>query len=90
MIVDEIDSVQKIENEILKHKANSPQKAIVNFCISCMGYHKAYVKECTALNCPLYDFRLGKNPYRKSREYTEEEKEKLKERARKARESKNS
>lgn len=90
MIVDEIDSVQKIENEILKHKANSPQKAIVNFCISCMGYHKSYVKECPALNCPLYDFRLGKNPYRKSREYTEEEKEQLKERARKARESKNS
>ena len=90
MIIDEIDSVQKIENEILKHKANSPQKAIVNFCISCMGYHKPYVKECTSLNCPLYDFRLGKNPYRKSREYTEEEKEQLKERARKARESKNS
>ena len=90
MIVDEIDFVQKIENEILKHKANSPQKAIVNFCISCMGYHKSYVKECKALNCPLYDFRLGKNPYRKSREYTEEEKEQLKERAKKARESKNS
>ena len=90
MIVDEIDSVQKIENEILKHKANSPQKAIVNFCISCMGYHKSFVKDCSATNCPLYEFRLGKNPYRKSREYTEEEKEQLKERARKARESKNS
>ena len=90
MIIDELDSVQKIENEILKNKATTPQKAIVNFCISCMGYHKSYVKDCTAPDCPLYDFRLGKNPYRKSREYTEEEKEQLKERARKAREARNS
>lgn len=90
MVFDELEMVEKIENEILTNKATSPQKAIVNFCISCMGYHKSFVKECTSTTCPLYDFRLGKNPHRKSREYTEEEKEQLKERARKARESKNS
>lgn len=89
-MLDELEIVEKTENEILNKKPNTPQKAIVDFCISCMGYHKSYVKECTALNCPLYDFRLGKNPYRKSREYTEEQREELKERARKARESKNS
>ena len=86
--MDELEMTQKIENEILKSKANSPQKAIVNFCISCMGYHKTWVKECTATTCPLYEFRLGKNPYRKTREYSEEELQELKDRAKKAREKK--
>lgn len=86
--MDELEMTQKIENEILKSKANSPQKAIVNFCISCMGYHKTWVKECTAKNCPLYEFRLGRNPYRKTREYSEEELQELKDRAKKAREKK--
>lgn len=86
--MDELEMTQKIENEILKNKANSPQKAIVNFCISCMGYHKTWVKECTAKDCPLYEFRLGRNPYRKVREYSDEELENLKNRAKKARESK--
>lgn len=85
--MDELEMTQKIENEILKTKANSPQKAIVNFCVSCMGYHKSWVKECTATDCPLYEFRLGKNPYRKVREYSEEELNNLKDRAKKARES---
>lgn len=86
--MDELEMVQKIENEILKNKANTPQKAIVNFCIMCMGGHKSWVKECTSINCPLYEFRFGRNPYRKVREYSEEELEKLKNRAKKARESK--
>ena len=88
-MLDELENVEKTENEILNKKPNTPQKAIVDFCISCMGYHKAFVKDCSATNCTLYEFRLGKNPYRKSREYTEEQREELKERARKARESKN-
>lgn len=86
--MDELEMTQKIENEILVNKANSPQKAIVNFCVSCMGYHKGWVKECTATTCPLYEFRLGKNPYRKTREYSEEELQELKDRAKKAREKK--
>ena len=89
-MLDELEIVEKTENEIINKKPNTPQKAIVDFCISCMGYHKSYVKDCSATKCPLYEFRLGKNPYRKSREYTEEQREELKERARKARESKNS
>ena len=71
-------------------KITSPLDAIKEMCIDCCGGEKSWVKECTSPNCALYEFRLGKNPYRKSREYTEEQKEKLKERARLAREFKNS
>ena len=63
---------------------SNPLKAIQVFCFECCGGEKQDVKECTAKACALYPYRLGKNPYRKSREYTEEEKEKLKERAKKA------
>ncbi len=69
---------------------STPIKAIKIFCIECCGGNKSYVKECTSTKCSLYDYRLGKNPNRKMREYTEEEKEQLKERVRKAREARNS
>ena len=68
----------------------SPLEAIKEMCVDCCGGEKSWIKECNSHNCPLYEFRLGKNPYRKSREYTEEQKEQLKERARLARESKKS
>ena len=58
-------------------------------CLQCCCGSPKEVKNCPCIDCALYPYRLGKNPYRKSREYTEEEKEKLKERAKKARESKN-
>lgn len=69
---------------------STPIKAIQIFCIECCGGNKSYVKECTSTKCCLYDYRLGKNPNRKMREYTEEEKERLRERAKKAREARNS
>ena len=71
-------------------KITSPLDAIKEMCIDCCGGERSWVKECTSPNCALYEFRLGKNPYRKSREYTEEQKEKVKERERLARESKKS
>lgn len=45
----------------------SPLSAIEEFCLECCGYNSADVKTCTAPNCPLFEFRNGKNPYRKKR-----------------------
>lgn len=59
----------------------SPVKAIKTFCVEeCNCGNYTYAKNCVDNKCPLYPFRLGKNPYRKGREFTEEEKEKLRER----------
>ena len=58
----------------------SPTKAIRAFCVECSGDSTAEVKRCPATHCPLYPFRFGKNPYRKRREMTEEERQVLRDR----------
>lgn len=63
----------------------SPIKAIREHCIECCGGSSNEVKLCTAVQCPLYAFRFGKNPYRKSREMSEQEKEVLRDRLANAR-----
>ena len=34
--------------------------AIRNFCLECMGYNAAEVRRCTAPECWLYPYRLGR------------------------------
>ena len=60
----------------------SPIKAIKEHCSECMCWVRAEVLGCTDKLCPLYPFRLGKNPGLK-RELTEEQKEALSDRAKK-------
>jgi len=43
----------------------SPLKAIKAHCLECTGYEYQETKNCTDLKCPLYPYRLGKNPQRK-------------------------
>lgn len=51
----------------------NPVKAIREFCLDCCGDSPSTVKDCTSVNCALYPFRLGKNPYRAKREMTDEQ-----------------
>ena len=49
-------------------KCKSPLKAIREKCVECMDGRKSdgYVKrisECVSADCPIYEFRFGKNPY---------------------------
>ena len=51
-----------------KHK--TPLKAIKETCVQCMGGRESegYLKrisECVSADCPIYEFRFGKNPYHK-------------------------
>lgn len=57
-------------------KPGTPLKAIRAFCTECFGGSVREIKNCTAPRCPLYEFRLGKNPYLK-RELTEEQRNRL-------------
>lgn len=66
----------------------NPVKAIRKFCLECCGDSSAEVKTCSAPRCPLYAFRFGKNPYRKKREMTEEQREAAKTRLAEARKNK--
>ena len=67
-------------------KITNPIKAIRCFCIDCMGGQAREVKDCTAPNCPLYAFRMGKNPY-PARQFTEEQRQAMAERMRKVNEA---
>jgi len=42
----------------------SPLKAIRANCIDCSGGTLKEVKDCVIHNCPLYPFRMGRNPNR--------------------------
>ncbi len=39
-------------------------KLIRKFCLECMGGRKQLVGECRSLDCPLHQYRFGKNPKR--------------------------
>ncbi|MGV7222470.1 MAG: hypothetical protein ACQ9MH_13175 [Nitrospinales bacterium] len=45
-----------------KGNPKTPLKAIREFCLKCTGAPKA-VKECKSVNCEMFPFRFGKNPY---------------------------
>jgi len=66
----------------------NPVKAIRLKCRDCTSDQRSEIDNCTVKKCPLYPFRMGKNPYRSKRELTEEQKEQMQERLKKAREQK--
>lgn len=37
-------------------------KVIVDFCDECMGDQHSFVVDCTAPTCPLFPYRLGRDP----------------------------
>jgi len=48
-----------------KKKSTSPLKAIRAYCLDCSNNQASEIRDCPIPNCPLYDFRFGKNPYTK-------------------------
>lgn len=50
----------------------TPIKAIRAKCLDCAGDSSNDVRDCVITECPLYAYRLGKNP-RIKREVSEEE-----------------
>jgi hypothetical protein len=43
-------------------KRRTPTKAIRAYCIECSNGSQKEVRECVMPDCPLYDYRMGKNP----------------------------
>ena len=57
----------------LGHMCMSPLKALRLRCIDCCGGSAPEVRLCTAVDCPAWPFRMGKNPYRTKRVISEEQ-----------------
>ena len=68
-------------NRYKPKKQKKTLKAIREFCIECVGgrenegYMK-HIKNCVSLDCALFDFRFGNNPYHKQKLTKEQRKEK--------------
>ena len=41
----------------------SPMRAIRAKCIDCSGGNTAEARKCVAIKCPLWPFRMGRNPF---------------------------
>lgn len=67
----------------------TPIQAIRAKCLDCCCGQVNEVKLCTAERCTLWPFRLGKNPNIKPREYTEEQREAMRQRLKRTMEAKN-
>ena len=76
----------KVPLEILslKFRAQNPLKAIREKCLDCCCGNAAEVRKCVAVDCPLWPFRMGTNPFRKKRELSRQQKHERSERLRKA------
>lgn len=65
----------------------NPLKAIRLKCLDCCGDSYKEVELCPVSQCNLYPFRFGKNPFRKKRVMTDEQRQAAAERLAKAREA---
>ena len=52
------------ELKVLGHQPMSPLRALRLRCIDCSGDSANEVRLCTAVQCPAWPFRMGKNPWR--------------------------
>lgn len=85
MRIDTIKTEEEFNREVSEN--TNVLRAIKLKCLDCSSYNTNEIKECPVKNCPLYPFRLGKNPFRK-RELSEEERLKLSERMKKIKRNK--
>lgn len=77
------DSLDAIDRLKLRAKdSTNPLKSIKAFCSECVGTIRVG-KECIDPNCPLFDFREGKNTRRKPRTMSAERREQMAEHMRK-------
>ena len=68
-------------------ETKTPIKAIRAKCLDCSGGSAQEVRLCVIPECPLYPYRMGKNPNRQGKKLTEDEKAAVSARLSKARSS---
>jgi hypothetical protein len=80
-----------METEDVRDSFDSPKnpvKVIRMKCRDCTNNSVAEIDNCTVKSCPLYPWRMGKNPYRIKKVMTEEQRAIAGARLAKARENK--
>ena len=72
-----------------KEYKTSPLKAIRAKCMDCSGNLREEIRNCPVKACDLWPYRFGKNPYRKKREISPEQRAQMAARLAKSRKRKN-
>jgi hypothetical protein len=67
----------------------SPLGAVREKCLECMDNSPKRVKECEVFDCPIHHLRFKKNPFRKQRVLSDEERKERSERMKKIRRDRN-
>jgi len=57
--------------EELGHKGLAPLKAIRANCVECSGGSAAEARKCVTVTCPLWPYRMGKNPFRRPKKISD-------------------
>lgn len=52
-------------DKVYRNRIRSRQTAIRAFCVLCIGGSPKAVRMCVKVDCPLWLFRLGSNPFRR-------------------------
>ena len=50
----------------LGHLPQSPLQALRRRCLDCCGHQPSEVRNCIAVSCPSWPFRMGSNPWRRA------------------------
>ena len=75
--INSINTKEEFEQEVKEN--TNVLRAIRLKCLDCSCFQLGEVRDCPVTTCPLYPFRLGKNPFRK-KELSEEKRNELRER----------
>ena len=73
------------ELQAIGHTPLPVLRAIRMKCLDCCVGMESEVRKCVSTDCPLWPFRMGKNPWREKREMTDEQRAAVAERMAKAR-----
>lgn len=72
-----MNTYEKEHNRILekqKKGENIPLlKVIRHYCLHCCGYYEGVTKTCTADDCVLHPYRMGRNPFLKRKKLSQKQ-----------------
>lgn len=65
VIREHVGTVENSDNMVQQYqrRIKSPPSGIRGFCMTCMGGQSTLIRECESMNCPLWPFRMGTNPF---------------------------
>ncbi len=72
-----IPQKQSVDNGHVQQETTNPYKVIRKYCLGCCCNQPSEVRLCTAIDCSLYPYRFGSNPFRKLRKLSDDHKQAL-------------